>query len=306
MTKKADDAAGTATAAPISITHHIVAIERAAGPDGSSVEQRSLAAAPVPPAMRLGAAGARRYDGRTSPNPARRRRTHGERQEDPTAAARSLLELQRLDVGSAVALVGHPIHVMMVHFPVAFVVATLGVDVFYWWTGDVFWLRAGLWAAGIAFWSGVAASIVGTGELLLVRGIRLLEASWSHAVAAMTLVAHRGRQLGPAPDRPGAPCCRTAWCCRCWRLGHGRASPAGMGASWCSIMASASWCRRRTDATGVTSPPGSNRCGGELVRVDVRLGQHHPQDGDDHHRVGGSSALTNETAPKRPVGENSW
>ncbi|MGF6469362.1 DUF2231 domain-containing protein [Paraburkholderia youngii] len=100
-----------------------------------------------------------------------------------------MLELLRLDKGSAVALVGHPIHVMMVHFPIAFVVATLGVDVIYWWTGDPFWVRAGLWAAGFAFWSGVAASVVGTAELLLVRGIRLQEASWSHAVAAMTLVA---------------------------------------------------------------------------------------------------------------------
>ncbi|MCC8402823.1 DUF2231 domain-containing protein [Paraburkholderia sp. MMS20-SJTN17] len=100
-----------------------------------------------------------------------------------------MLELSRLDKGSAVALVGHPIHVMMVHFPIAFVVATLGVDVIYWWTGDPFWVRAGLWAAGFAFWSGVAASLVGTAELLLVRGIRLREASWSHAVAAMTLVA---------------------------------------------------------------------------------------------------------------------
>jgi len=36
------------------------------------------------------------------------------------------MELLRLDVGSAVALVGHPIHVMMVHFPIAFVIATLG------------------------------------------------------------------------------------------------------------------------------------------------------------------------------------
>jgi uncharacterized membrane protein len=106
------------------------------------------------------------------------------------------LELLRLDVGSAVALVGHPIHVMMVHFPVAFVIATLGVDILYWWSGDAFWVRAGLWSAGMAFWSGVAASIVGTGELLLVRGIRLLEASWSHAVAAMTLVAIGGANWG--------------------------------------------------------------------------------------------------------------
>jgi uncharacterized membrane protein len=107
-----------------------------------------------------------------------------------------MLELQRLDKGSAVALVGHPIHVMMVHFPIAFVVATLGVDVIYWWTGDPFWIRAGLWAAGFAFWSGVAASVVGTAELLLVRGIRLKEASWSHAVAAMTLVALAGANWG--------------------------------------------------------------------------------------------------------------
>ncbi|MEX3895232.1 MULTISPECIES: DUF2231 domain-containing protein [unclassified Paraburkholderia] len=107
-----------------------------------------------------------------------------------------MLELLRLDKGSAVALVGHPIHVMMVHFPIAFVVATLGVDVIYWWTGDPFWVRAGLWAAGFAFWSGVAASVVGTAELLLVRGIRLKEASWSHAVAAMTLVALAGANWG--------------------------------------------------------------------------------------------------------------
>lgn len=106
------------------------------------------------------------------------------------------LELLQLDVGSAVAVVGHPIHVMMVHFPIAFVIATLGVDVFYWWSADPFWERVGLWSAGAAFGTGVAASMVGTAELLLVRGIRLLEASWSHAVAAMTLVAITGANWG--------------------------------------------------------------------------------------------------------------
>ena len=117
---------------------------------------------------------------------------------DPPAMRESpvMLELLRLDTGSAVALVGHPIHVMMVHFPIAFVIATLGVDIFYWWSGDVFWVRVGLWAAGLSFWTGVAASIVGTAELLLVRGIRVREASWSHAVAAMTLVAITGANWG--------------------------------------------------------------------------------------------------------------
>src|SRR5580692_1056484 len=114
-----------------------------------------------------------------------------------------LLELLRLDVGSAVALVGHPIHVMMVHFPIAFVIATLGVDIFYWWSGDAFWVRVGLWSAGIAFWTGVGASVVGIAEFLLVRGIRVLEAGWSHAVAAMTLVAIAGANWGLRVIDPG-------------------------------------------------------------------------------------------------------
>ncbi len=124
--------------------------------------------------------------------------------DDPVTPRKSRvqLELLQLDVGSAVAVVGHPIHVMMVHFPIAFVLATLGVDLFYWWSGDPFWVRVGLWSAGIAFWTGVAASIVGTAELLLVRGIRLLEASWSHAVAAMTLVAIAGANWGLRLEYP--------------------------------------------------------------------------------------------------------
>jgi uncharacterized membrane protein len=117
-------------------------------------------------------------------------------QDDPHPTSPVTLEVLRLDVGSAVALVGHPLHVIMVHFPIAFVIATLGVDVFYWWSGDPFWVRVGLWSTGFTFLTGVAASIVGTAELLLVRGIRLMEASWSHAVAAMTLVAITGANWG--------------------------------------------------------------------------------------------------------------
>ena len=104
---------------------------------------------------------------------------------NPAAARESpvMLELLRLDTGSAVAVVGHPIHVMMVHFPIAFVIATLGVDVFYWWSGDPFWVRVGLWAAGFTFWTGVRSqhcrhwrALVGArhpgarGELVACRG----------------------------------------------------------------------------------------------------------------------------------------
>ena len=46
-------------------------------------------------------------------------------EDDPHPTSLVTLEVLRLDVGSAVALVGHPLHVMMVHFPIAFVIATL-------------------------------------------------------------------------------------------------------------------------------------------------------------------------------------
>lgn len=122
----------------------------------------------------------------------------------PKQESQVMLDLLRLDTGSAIALVGHPIHVMMVHFPIAFVIATLGVDVFYWWSGDAFWLRVGLWSAGVTFWTGVMASIAGTGELLLVPGIRARAASWSHAIAAMTLVAITGANWGIRLEYPGS------------------------------------------------------------------------------------------------------
>jgi uncharacterized membrane protein len=111
-------------------------------------------------------------------------------------------EVAAQDVSSAVAVAGHPLHAMSVHFPIAFVAATLGCDVFYWWSGDPFWLRAGIWAAGIAFLGGVGAGLIGTAELLLVAGIRARVASWTHAVAAMTLIAICGMNWGMRLDDP--------------------------------------------------------------------------------------------------------
>jgi Predicted membrane protein len=85
---------------------------------------------------------------------------------------------------------------MLVHFPIAFVIATLGIDVFYWFTGDVFWRDVGVWSAGAAFIFGVLAAIVGTLELLAVPGIRVRVASWNHAIAAMVLLAIAGANAG--------------------------------------------------------------------------------------------------------------
>jgi uncharacterized membrane protein len=97
---------------------------------------------------------------------------------------------------SRVAVAGHPIHAMLVTFPIALTMCTLGADGFYWWTGDGFWARAALWASGMAFLLGVAAGLAGTVELLLVPGIRARAASWTHFVLAVMLLSILGANWG--------------------------------------------------------------------------------------------------------------
>ena len=63
-------------------------------------------------------------------------------------------QLEEKDKTSAIAVAGHPLHAMSVHFPIALVFGTLAVDVFYWFTADPFWLRVGLWSSGTAFGAG--------------------------------------------------------------------------------------------------------------------------------------------------------
>ncbi|MCW5721067.1 MAG: DUF2231 domain-containing protein [Devosia sp.] len=132
-----------------------------------------------------------------------------EREQTPPEAHRShpnpeIRAVADKDIGSAIAVAGHPIHAMLVHFPIALVICTLGVDGLYWLTADPFWVRVGLWSAGAAFAFGVLASIVGTLELLAVPGIRVRVASWNHAIAAMTLVAVVGANFGLRLTSPDA------------------------------------------------------------------------------------------------------
>jgi uncharacterized membrane protein len=85
---------------------------------------------------------------------------------------------------------------MLVAFPIALAVCTLGADALFAWTGDGFWARAALWASGTGFGIGVLAGLAGTVELLAVPGIRARAASWTHFVIAVMLLAVLGANWG--------------------------------------------------------------------------------------------------------------
>jgi uncharacterized membrane protein len=114
-------------------------------------------------------------------------------------------EANNISVASRIALAGHPIHAMLVTFPIALIVATLGADIFWWLTADPFFGRVGLWTSGWGFGMGVLSALAGTVELLAGPGIRRNPASWSHAVSAMSLLSVIGANWG-------------------WRLMHGEAA----------------------------------------------------------------------------------
>lgn len=88
-----------------------------------------------------------------------------------------------------VAFARHPLHPMLVPFPIAFLLGALATDLAFWYTADAFWARTSLWLLGAGSVMGVVAGLAGTVELLWVKDIRRRPASWNHFVLAVILLA---------------------------------------------------------------------------------------------------------------------
>jgi uncharacterized membrane protein len=91
---------------------------------------------------------------------------------------------------STVAIAGHPLHPLIVTFPIAFLVGVLGTDIGYWLTGDLFWSRASVWLLGAGFVSGIVAAVTGMSDFLKIDRVRKRRAGWAHMIgniAALSL-----------------------------------------------------------------------------------------------------------------------
>lgn len=92
-------------------------------------------------------------------------------------------------VKSVMAIAKHPIHPMLVTFPIAFLSVVPLADLAYLWLQDGFWARLGLWLNIGGLVMGGVAGIVGALDLLLVRVARRHVSAWSHFIAAVMLLA---------------------------------------------------------------------------------------------------------------------
>lgn len=92
-------------------------------------------------------------------------------------------------IHSRAAIGGHPLHPMMIHFPVAALIALIGADLGYLFSGDPFWARAGLWLAGVGAFGGWIASVMGAIDLFTVREVRQLITAWCHSLLAIMMLS---------------------------------------------------------------------------------------------------------------------
>lgn len=89
-------------------------------------------------------------------------------------------------VQSTVAIAGHPLHPLLVTFPIAFLSGAAGADLGYWLTHDPFWARAAIWLIGAGFISGLVAAAGGMSDFLRIDRVRKRSAGWIHMTGNIT------------------------------------------------------------------------------------------------------------------------
>jgi uncharacterized membrane protein len=85
-------------------------------------------------------------------------------------------------IRSTAAIARHPIHPMLVPFPIACFVGTLLTDLAYWWTANVLWLEFSTWLVSAGVVLGVLAAIAGVIDFASNRLIRMQSPAWPHVI----------------------------------------------------------------------------------------------------------------------------
>jgi uncharacterized membrane protein len=82
---------------------------------------------------------------------------------------------------STASIAGHPIHPMLIPFPIAFFVATFFCDLAYWQTSNSAWAAAGIWLLGAGLVMAALAAVAGLTDVVGESRIRALNDVWWHA-----------------------------------------------------------------------------------------------------------------------------
>jgi uncharacterized membrane protein len=82
---------------------------------------------------------------------------------------------------STAKIAGHPIHPMLIPFPIAFFVGTFACDIAYWLTGNPNWAMVTPWLLGAGIIMAALAALAGLTDVIGEERIRSLADAWWHA-----------------------------------------------------------------------------------------------------------------------------
>ena len=89
---------------------------------------------------------------------------------------------------STARIAGHPIHPMLVPFPIAFLVGAFLTDLAYWKSGWAMWAYASSWLIGAGIVTALLAALAGFADFFGEKRIRALRPAWWHMIGNLTAV----------------------------------------------------------------------------------------------------------------------
>ena len=89
---------------------------------------------------------------------------------------------------STASIFGHPLHPMLVGFPITFIVTALISDIVYTSGHSRYWARTSRWLLGAAFVMTCVAAMFGLVDFIFERRIRNILPAWLHTVTNMIVL----------------------------------------------------------------------------------------------------------------------
>jgi uncharacterized membrane protein len=115
---------------------------------------------------------------------------------------------------STASIAGHPIHPMLIPFPIAFFTATLACDVAYWVTRNDAWPTAAMWLLGAGIIMAAVAAVVGLVDVVGDRRFAISVMSGGTPAATSSSYSSRSTTGWPAIRKDPLQSCRKDSFCR--------------------------------------------------------------------------------------------
>jgi uncharacterized membrane protein len=89
---------------------------------------------------------------------------------------------------STASIFGHPLHPMIIPFPVAFLVTAFVTDLAFWTTGTAGWATASMWLIGAGIVMALVAAVFGFTDFFGDSQVGGLSDAWQHMIGNLIVV----------------------------------------------------------------------------------------------------------------------